>query len=157
MSDDPPKKDDSTPTPVETTPPPSPSKPRPATAPHFIDAAPTGEVPTLVQAQLAQTPPGSHLIVYVGATWCEPCRRFHEAVQSGVLDSDLQGFTFLAFDMDRDRDRLHSAGYSSHFIPLFVIPGSDGRGGAGKQMEGSITGPGAPHEITPRLLALVAK
>ncbi|MEO8874714.1 MAG: thioredoxin family protein, partial [Polyangiaceae bacterium] len=144
MTDDPPKKED--PAPETTTQPQFPQQPtlpaksRPANAPHFIDAPATGEVPDIVKAQLAQTP--SKLIVYVGATWCEPCQRFHEAVNSGALDADLAGFTFLAFDMDRDRERLHPAGYQSKYIPLFVIPGADGRGGPGKQIEGSITGPG---------------
>ena len=162
MTDDPPKKDQATsPATPSTLDTPAPTTsaaptPRPANAPQFVDAPATGDVPDVVIAQLAQMQEQGHLIVYVGATWCEPCQRFHEAVKSAQLDSDLQGFTFLAFDMDRDRDRLVRAGYTSHYIPLFVIPGSDGRS-SGKQIEGSIVGPGAPQQITPRLLALVTK
>jgi hypothetical protein len=162
MSDDPPKKDDSTSAPIATTaetPTPQVSAvatARPANAPKFIDAPPTGEVPDAVLAQLAVMQEQGHLIVYVGATWCEPCQRFHEAVKSAKLDNDLPGFTFLAFDMDRDRERLLRAGYQSHLIPLFVVPGPEGRS-SGKQIEGSVVGPGSPQQITPRLLALVAK
>lgn len=162
MSDDPPKKDDSPPatqaTPALTQDQPAPiaSAPRIGNFPRFIDAPAAGEVPDLVIAQQAQLQEQAHLLVYVGATWCEPCQRFHEAVNAGKLDSDLQGFRFLAFDMDRDRDRLMKAGYISKFIPLFVIPGADGRS-SGKQIEGSIVGPGSPQQITPRLLALLAK
>ncbi len=162
MSDDPPKKDDSTATPTtsapapEEKPTPTASAPRPVNFPRFVDAPATGDVPDVVIAQQAQLQEQGHLLVYVGATWCEPCQRFHEAVNAGKLDTDLPGFTFLAFDMDRDRDRLVKAGYQSKFIPLFVIPGADGRS-SGKQIEGSIVGPGSPQQITPRLLALVAK
>ncbi len=160
MNDEAPKKDDSPPTPPSAASAPSPqpvaSGPRPANFPRFIDAPAGGDVPEAVIAQQAEMQEQGHLIVYVGATWCEPCQRFHEAVNAGKLDNDLQGFRFLAFDMDRDRDRLVKAGYTSHYIPLFVIPGPDGRS-SGKQIEGSIVGPGSPQQITPRLLALVAK
>src|SRR5258708_3032885 len=27
------------------------------------------------------------LIVYVGATWCQPCQHFHKAAEAGELDS----------------------------------------------------------------------
>lgn len=133
-------------------PPVQPRANRPANAPKLVDAAATGDVPSIVKAELAQTK--GPLIVYVGAKWCEPCQRFHHAVEQGDLDDQLPGFTFLVFDTDRDFDRLASAGYTSHFIPLFVVPGPDGRASS-KRMEGSITGPGSPGEITPRLLALV--
>ena len=162
MSDDPPKKDDSPSARITTAaekPSPQPSAAataRPANAPKFVDAPAAGEVPDVVIAQQALMQEQGHLLVYVGATWCEPCQRFHEAVNAGKLDSDLPGFTFLAFDMDRDRERLVRAAYTSHFIPLFVIPGADGRS-SGKQIEGSVVGPGSPQQITPRLLALVAK
>ena len=29
---------------------------------------------------------GKRVLVYVGATWCEPCKRFHKALASGELD-----------------------------------------------------------------------
>ncbi len=99
---------------------------------------------------------GRTLLVYVGATWCEPCIRFHGAAQRGELDNDLAGFSFLEFDLDRDRDRLTDAGYSSAFIPLFSLPGPDGRGN-GQQIEGSVKGEEAVRVITPRLRALVGK
>jgi hypothetical protein len=162
MSDDPPKKDDSptaaqaTAAPTQDQPAPTASAPRIGNFPRFIDAPAAGDVPDAVIAEQAQLQEQGHLLVYVGATWCEPCQRFHEAVNAGKLDSDLQGFRFLAFDMDRDRDRLMKAGYISKFIPLFVVPSADGRS-SGKQIEGSIVGPGSPQQITPRLLALLAK
>jgi hypothetical protein len=54
------------------------------------------------------------------------------------------------FDADRDGERLASAGYVSQLIPLFALPGPDGRA-SGKQVEGGIKGVGAVGNIAPRL------
>jgi hypothetical protein len=99
---------------------------------------------------------GRDLVVYVGARWCEPCQRFHKAAQKGELDGALPDLTILEFDLDDDRDRLAAAGYVSELIPLFALPGPDGRASA-KKLEGSIKGDGAVANITPRLRALLGK
>ncbi len=93
-------------------------------------------------------------LVYVGATWCEPCRYFHAAAERGELDAVLPPMALLEFDLDRDGARIEEAGYRSRMIPLFAVPGPDGRG-TGRQIEGSIHGPGSPAQITPRLRALL--
>jgi hypothetical protein len=120
----------------------------------FEPAAP-GEVAALVRdaAERARRD-GRSLLVYVGATWCEPCRRFHDAASSGALDPTLGRLAMLEFDLDRDAERLAAAGYASRFIPLFAVPGADGRASA-RRIEGSIKGEGAVAEITPRLRALL--
>ena len=41
---------------------------------------------------------GRVLVVYAGATWCEPCKRFKEEVHTGHLDEKLPRVTLLAFD-----------------------------------------------------------
>lgn len=94
------------------------------------------------------------LIVYVGASWCEPCRHFHDAAVAGQLDSAFGNLRVLAFDADRDKDALQRAGYVSNLIPLFALPRSDGVS-SGTQIEGSIKGQGAVDEITPRLQTLL--
>jgi thiol-disulfide isomerase/thioredoxin len=101
---------------------------------------------------------GGRLIVAVGASWCEPCRRFHDAVAAGRLDAALPGVVFLQFDHDRDAERLRADGYTSRLIPLYVLPDASGRAPADPdaRMEGSIKGEGAVAEITPRLLRLLA-
>jgi len=113
--------------------------------------APPGEVPPLVQNELRR----GRLLVYVGASWCEPCRRFHEAASAGKLDAQLGGLRLLEFDYDRDEPRLRAAGYVSQLIPLFALPAPDGRA-SGRQIEGSIKGDGAVAQILPRLQALLA-
>ncbi|MBL8601152.1 MAG: thioredoxin [Myxococcales bacterium] len=95
-------------------------------------------------------------LVYVGATWCEPCRYFHDAATRGGLDPALPPLALLELDLDRDGARIAEAGYASRMIPLFAVPGAEGRG-TGLQIEGSIHGAGSPAEITPRLRALIAR
>jgi hypothetical protein len=67
------------------------------------------------------------LIVYVSATWCEPCKKFKVELDSGRLDDRLGSVTLLAFDADKDIDRLGSAGYTFKFVPFVALPGADGR------------------------------
>jgi thiol-disulfide isomerase/thioredoxin len=69
---------------------------------------------------------GRVLVVYAGASWCEPCKRFKNAVQTGTLDAKLARTTLLVFDADRDTERLAAAGYKFQFIPYVALPGADG-------------------------------
>ncbi len=128
------------------------------TPPRHLDwatAAPGGEVPSLVLRESARArSDGRRLLVYVGATWCEPCRRFHEAAAAGKLDAEFSALRLLEFDFDRDEGRLRDAGYVSALIPLFAAPGADGRA-SGRQIYGSVKGDGAVGEIVPRLQTLL--
>lgn len=98
---------------------------------------------------------GTRVLVYVGASWCEPCQRFHKALESGELDEPLAGMQFLEFDADRDRPELKAAGYVSKYIPLFSVPDASGHA-TELSIEGSIKGDKAVREnLVPRLLALL--
>jgi thiol:disulfide interchange protein len=121
-------------------------------------AAPPGEdVAAIVGRELARArAEGRDLVVYVGASWCEPCQRFHHAAAAGELDATFPTLRLLEFDLDRDEPRLRAAGYTSKLIPLFAVPGPDGRA-SGAQIEGSIKGDGAVAQITPRLRALLGR
>ncbi|HVH41551.1 MAG TPA: hypothetical protein VM925_04385 [Labilithrix sp.] len=79
---------------------------------------------------------GRVLVVYVGATWCEPCKRFKAEVRSGRLDEQLGKTTLLAFDVDKDGDRLGAAGYTYAFVPFVALPGADGRPADTQQASG---------------------
>ncbi|MFO0755991.1 MAG: thioredoxin [Byssovorax sp.] len=116
-----------------------------------------GEVAPAVKAELVRARGANkRLLVYVGATWCEPCQRFHDAAAKGELDTVFPDLRLLEFDLDRDKEALERAGYASRMIPLFALPNEDGTG-SGQQIEGSIKGPGAVAQIRPRLTALLAK
>jgi thiol-disulfide isomerase/thioredoxin len=98
---------------------------------------------------------GRTMLVYVGATWCEPCQRFHHAVERGELDAAFPRLSFLAFDADKDGEALANGGYFSRLIPLMALPNADGKA-SGKQIEGSVKGEGALGDLQPRLRALIA-
>jgi thiol-disulfide isomerase/thioredoxin len=98
---------------------------------------------------------GVRVLVYVGASWCEPCRRFHRALEAGELDDSLAGTQFIEFDADRDAAELRAAGYVSKYIPLFSVPDPSGHS-SGRAVEGSIKGDNAVREnLVPRLQALL--
>jgi thiol-disulfide isomerase/thioredoxin len=121
----------------------------------LIETPKGSDVAKLVVPQLASAQRDhKRVVVYVGAEWCEPCVRFHKAAQRGELDGELGGTRFLVFDLDRDGEALERANYRSTYVPLFAIPGDDGKA-SGRQIEGSIKGDGAIGEIAPRLRALI--
>lgn len=120
----------------------------------FVPAS-EGELAPIVQRFAEQARAESRQpIVYVGASWCEPCRYFHAAAERGELDEELPRLALLELDRDHDGERLDAAGYASRMIPLFVVPGPDGRG-TDRRIEGSIHGPGSPAQIVPRLRAIL--
>jgi thiol-disulfide isomerase/thioredoxin len=123
----------------------------------IVPAPADGEVQEIVYRELEHAHRQNRtLLVYVGATWCEPCQRFHDAAKLGQLDAAFPGLTLLEFDLDHDGDRLKRAGYQSKMIPLFAVPRADGTA-SGLQIEGSIKGDGAVAQISPRLKAMLAK
>src|SRR5688572_14809261 len=70
-----------------------------ATRPYFVTAP---ERLTEAQAFVAEqvssaAAAGERALVYVGASWCEPCELFHEAVERGELDDLLSGTRFVEF------------------------------------------------------------
>ena len=116
-----------------------------------------GAIEPWVQEQV-ELADAAHLrvLVYVGASWCEPCQKFHKAVEAGELNGALNGLRFLEFDQDRDAGALKVAGYLYQFIPVLALPDPDGRN-HGRMITGSIKGPNAVQEnLVPRLQALLA-
>jgi thiol-disulfide isomerase/thioredoxin len=88
---------------------------------------------------------GRVLVVYVSASWCEPCKRMKEEIHAGRLDAKLPRITLLSFDADRDQDRLASAGYTFSYIPYVALPGPDGH--PLEQAEAKGKGAGAWKEL----------
>jgi thiol-disulfide isomerase/thioredoxin len=116
-----------------------------------------GAIEPWVQEQV-ELADAAHLrvLVYVGASWCEPCQRFHRAVERGELNGALNGLRFLEFDQDRDANALRVAGYLYQYIPVLALPDPDGKN-HGRMISGSIKGPDAVREnLVPRLQALLS-
>jgi thiol-disulfide isomerase/thioredoxin len=129
----------------------------PASRVRMAAAAPAGKVSSIVRDALANAAAqGRKLVVYVGASWCEPCERFHEAAVRGELDGVLGDLEFLEFDLDRDDQRLRESGYASRYVPLFALPKTDGTA-SGRQIEGVVKGEGAVAFIVPRLQKLLSE
>lgn len=99
---------------------------------------------------------GLTLVLYVGASWCEPCQRFHDAVLAGSLDAQLAGVRFLVFDHDAHEAVLGASDLRcrSRLIPLFARPNDDGTCGA-QLVEGGIKGAGAVDFIMPKLAKIL--
>jgi thiol-disulfide isomerase/thioredoxin len=149
-------------TPVDAAPDPGPPVTATTAAPtaarkmRATDAPADGDVDAIVRSAVtAANADKRRVVVYVGAPWCEPCRRFRHAVEGGELDATFPDVDLLTFDADHDSERLASAGYVSKLIPLLALPGPDGRA-SGKQVEGGIKGEGAVAYIAPRLEELLA-
>lgn len=123
----------------------------------FVTPAAGADFAAIVRAE-AERARGDRrdFLVYVGATWCEPCQRFHEAAKRGELDSAFPSLTILEADADADRERLAAAGYGAELIPLFALPSPEGRG-TPRRIEGSVKGDRAVANITPRLHQLLGK
>jgi thiol-disulfide isomerase/thioredoxin len=119
-------------------------------------AAPPTPASDAVKDAIGRASKGTDVLVYVGASWCEPCQRFHEAVVQGRLDGSLPNITFVEFDLERDRDRLAAAGYTSQYVPLFAVPAADGRA-TDRRVEGAIKGDGAVPLLEGKLKALLGR
>jgi len=131
------------------------SQSKPAGKLELVDAPAAANVAPVIAGEVAKAKQaGKRLVVYTGASWCEPCTFFHEAAEAGRLDATFGDVRLLVFDEDRDGAALASAGFKYQMIPLFALPTTDGRS-TGKQIEGSIKGADAVQQIAPRLRALL--
>lgn len=116
-------------------------------------ASEQGEVAPQLARRMAEVK-DRRLLVYVSATWCEPCRRFHEAVDRGELTGKLGPLDLVTFDAEPDAERLFMSGYEAQKIPAFTVPAADGRATT-QHIEGGLSGEGAVADLVPRLLEVL--
>jgi len=123
----------------------------------FVTAPVDGVVSTIMAAQLERSKAEHRrVLLYAGASWCEPCRFFHEAVDRGELTGKLGALDLVAFDAQVDAERMLLSGYESQFIPLFAVPNPDGKA-SGRHIEGASKGAAAVNDdLVPRLKQLLA-
>jgi hypothetical protein len=121
----------------------------------LIAAPANGDLATYVAGEVARgTRDHVPVLVYVGATWCDPCKAFHAAAAAGQLDAALGPLRLVEFDQDRDGTYLEAAGYTSTLVPLFARPGLDGKA-TGKKIEGVRKGSDYVEQLTPRVRSLI--
>lgn len=94
----------------------------------FVSAPDDVELGSYLRSErLRQRAEGRLLVVYAGASWCPPCKRFAAAAHNGQLSGVLGHVTVVELDADRDVERLASLGYVFKNIPYFAVPGEGGR------------------------------
>lgn len=123
-------------------------------APRWLKSAATADIDELVAQVQSQLKASETLLVYVGATWCEPCTRFHDAALNGELEEVLQHVVILEFDYDHSKDALADAGYRSPLIPLFVRPNRDGTASSNR-IFGGVKGERAVEDLRRRLAPIL--
>lgn len=115
----------------------------------------TTDLRTRVQAEVERAKrDGRDVVVYVGASWCEPCQRFHDAAAAGQLDTTFPTLRLLELDLDTQAEAINEAECASRLIPLFARPTADGRCSE-HRVEGGIKGDGAVAFMVPRLRAML--
>ena len=111
--------------------------------------------PAFIAEQLQQTrSENKRMVIYVGATWCEPCKYFHDAAAAGQLDDVFPNVRFVEFDHDKHASMLQASDCRSKMIPLFAIPDESGRC-TERRVAGAIKGPGAVDYLRPRISKLL--
>lgn len=136
---------------------PAPAPVDPAATVRFVTPPVDGVVSTIMAAQLERAKAENRrVLLYAGASWCEPCRYFHEAVDRGELTGKVGALDLVAFDAQADAERMLLSGYESQFIPVFAVPNPDGKA-SGRHIEGSVKGAGAVDDLVPRLKVLLAE
>ncbi len=87
-------------------------------------------------------------VLYFGAEWCGPCRRFRASLSDPLMRETLNGATLILIDMDADSEgHLISAGYGIHEIPSFVRVDKDGS--VIKKITSAAWDEDVPQEIAP--------
>lgn len=128
----------------------------PSATVRFITPPMDGAVSTILASQLERSKAERRrVLLYASAPWCEPCRYFHEAVDRGELTGKVGALDLVSFDSQADAERMLLSGYESQYIPLFALPGPDGKA-SGRHIEGSVKGPAAVDDLVPRLKTLLA-
>ncbi len=160
LSDDPPPRvvaEPSRPALPAPAPPPSSSvsssaAPQVAGSLRFVEVPKDAELGAFLRSErLRAKSEGRVLVLYAGASWCPPCRRFHAAARSHSLDALLGRVTLVVFDADADVERLSALGYTFKYIPYFARPGPNGRRAA--SLEVSDMGPQGQEQIMTTLHA----
>jgi TPR repeat protein len=98
----------------------------------------------------------SKVVVYVGATWCKPCRAFQRYRNDPRVVEALRGAVIIELDMDDwTTTDFKSLGYDVVGVPVFIAVDHDGRA-KGPSITSSVWGDDVPENMAPPLLRFIA-
>ena len=130
----------------------------PSTGPEWVIVENVSNVAKAVLKETKQAEKdGKQLVVYVGAIWCKPCKDFDTATKQANFGSELDHIRLMKFDWDRHQTPLHRANYGSQYLPLFVVPGPDGKGSDKRFFGSRFKGQVGVEDLKKRLVELAAK
>ena len=130
----------------------------PSKGPEWVVIENVSNVAKAVLKEMQQaTKDGKKLVVYVGARWCKPCKDFDTAAKQPDFGSEIDHIRLMKFDWDRHQTALNRANYGSQYLPLFVLPGPDGKGSKERFFGGRFKGKAGVADLKKRLAELVAK
>ena len=133
-------------------------KQRPTTGPEWVIVENVSNVAKAVLEEGKQAEKdGKQLVVYVGAVWCKPCKEFDAATKQANFGSDLDHIRLMKFDWYRHQTPLHRANYGSQYLPLFVVPGPDGKGSDKRFFGSRFKGQVGVEDLKKRLVDLASK
>ena len=131
---------------------------RPSTGPEWVIVENVSNVAKAVLKETQQAEKdGKQLVVYVGAIWCKPCKDFDAATKQPNFGSELDHIRLMKFDWDRHQTPLHRANYGSQYLPLFVLPGPEGKGSDKRFFGSRFKGQVGVEDLKKRLVELAAK
>lgn len=88
---------------------------------------------------------GLRPVLYVGATWCQPCKLLLEHRDDPRVAHALRGTYTVEIDFDDwTVAEMSAAGYGVQAVPMFFAIGADGKA-AGPRLDGAAWGSDAEH------------
>lgn len=90
-------------------------------------------------------------ILYIGATWCEPCAALKKYKSDPRMAEAFEGTYVIELDLDDWKlDELKALGLRAGVVPVFHALGADGRA-SGKTIDGGAWGDNIPENMAPPL------
>lgn len=116
-----------------------------------------GSLASSVKAEVAKAQAaGKKPIVYIGATWCPPCKAIKKYKTDPQMAAAFAGTYIIELDVDDwAAADLTGLGYKAGSIPVFIAVGPDGKA-TGPNINGGAWGDNIPANMAPPLTKFFA-
>lgn len=110
-----------------------------------------------LEAAIAARDPATLVpVVYIGATWCGPCKAIKRYKDDPRMQAAFAGALVLELDSDEwPGADLHALGLASDSVPVFFAVDAHGKG-TGPRITGAAWGEDVPENMAPPLQRFVA-